>query len=288
MSLFDEIKKFDLREVFQLNAKSIIQDSMIDGMPYVIIDNVLKNPDALLDFLKCFPADSYTTDCHKVYEEGVRDVKGLENPYLYQRPAGLQQRILSEILVDISFNYYKFLVEQDFIPPHEAMYDDNFNPTYVVNELSGFQHNTQLHYPNMLSIGGNNTPTVDRYEYMFKLFLTDGVDNGNINFYKIKYKNRYFSDINEIMNTANDEEKQELSQILNGATTGTEIKPYNLRVDENVFEKYHTIEYKFNRLVLHPGSYFYGVDYNAVTEKNCRYILESGYSDFSKLNSPKE
>lgn len=280
---FTDFKRFNLVNIFKLNPKSIIRDSMVDGMSYVTIDNIFQDPENVIEFLKCFPADTYTDDVHEVYNNGVRSVNDLENKNLQMRPAGLQQKIMSEILVDISFNLYKFLVEQDFVTPHELMYEDYFSPFHAQRELSSFNFNTQLYYPGMLSIGGNNRPTVDRFEYMFKIFLSDNIEGGDVNFYKVNSCGKYWSSINDIMNSASDEEKEEISLKLNKSTSSTKIDIYKPECDESVFEKFHTIEYKFNRLILHPGAYFYNVDYDASKEINCRFSLESGFNDYSKL-----
>lgn len=280
---FTDFKQFNLVNVFRLNADATIQDSMIDGMPYVIIDDIFENPAGVIEFLKCFPADTYTSDVQSVYDDGVRSVDDLQDSNLQMRPAGLQQKIMSEIIIDLSFNLYKFLVEQDFIAPHELMYEDHFSPIHVQNELSAFNFNTQLYYPGMLSVGGNNNPTVDRFEYMFKIFLSDNIEGGDINFYKVNSCDKYWSSINQIMNESTDEEKYKISQDLNNATSGRDIDVYKPRCDETVFEKFHTIEHRFNRLILHPGAYFYSVDYDATKETNCRFSLETGFNDYSKM-----
>ena len=286
---FNEFKQFNLVDIFQLNANSQIQESMVDGMTYIIIDDAFKNPELLTDFLRSLPADTYTQDIHRVYDEGVRTVKDLSDSNNLQiRPPGLQQKVMSEILVDLAFNYYKFLVEQDFIPPHEYMYEDNFSPFDVQEELSGFNSNTQLYYPGMLSVGGNNTPTVDRFQYMFKAFLSDDIEGGEINYYKVKSCDKYWSSITEIMTKATNEEKELISHDLNKATSSESISPFVPVVDENVFEKMFSIEFKYNRLVLLPGDYFYDITYDSTKESNCRYTLETGYTDMVTHNKLKQ
>jgi hypothetical protein len=281
----DDIKQFNLIDVFKLNPKSIVQDTMVDGMSFAIIDDVFINPELVVDFLKCFPADSYVGDIEKIYDDGITNLNDLQDKNLYLRPAGLQQKIVGEITVDLAFNLYKFLVEQDFIPPHEAMYEDNFSPWHIQQELSAFNFNTQLYFPNMLSIGGNNKPTVDRFQYMYKIFLSDGVEDGSIDFYKVNSCGRLFTSMNEIMNHATDDEKSQLSTDLNNATYGEDIKIFKPEVDESVFVKFNTIEFKYNRLILHPGSYFYNVNYNSEKETSSRFSLETGYTDYS--NQPE-
>lgn len=289
---FDDFKQFNLVDIFQLNSNSKIQESMVEGMTYIIIDNAFKNPELLVDFLKSLPADTYTQDTHRVYDEGVKTVKDLsDSGNLQIRPPGLQQKVMSEALVDLSFNYYKFLVEQDFIPPHEYMYEDNFSPYDVQSELSGFTSNTQLYYPGMLSVGGNNTPTVDRFQYMFKAFLSDDIEQGEINYYKVNSCDKYWSSVTDIMNNASVQEKEIISSDLNNATSSEAISPFVPVVDKNIFEKIFSIEFKYNRLVLLPGDYFYDVAYDSTKETNCRFTLETGYTDMvthSKNEQSKE
>ncbi len=277
----NDIKQFNLVDVFKLNPKSIVQDSMIDGMSFAIIDDIFLNPEGVVDFLKCFPADSYVGDTQKIYNNGVRSLNDLEDKNLYLRPAGLQQKIVGEITVDLAFNLYKFLVEQDFIAPHESMYEDNFSPMHVHQELSSFNFNTQLYFPNMVSIAGNNKPTVDRYQYMYKIFLSDGLEDGNIDFYKVNSCGRLLTSMNEIMNHTTDDEKSQISTDLNNATGGEDIKIFKNECDESTFVKFNSIEFKYNRLILHPGSYFYNVNYDAAKETSCRFSLETGYNDYS-------
>ena len=59
----------------------------------------------------------------------------------------------------------------------------------------------------------------------------------------------------------------------------------------NIFEKIFSIEFKYNRLVLLPGDYFYDVAYDSTKETNCRFTLETGYTDMvthSKNEQSKE
>ena len=285
---FNDFKQFNLINIFQLHENALINDSMVDGMMYITIDDAFKDPELLVDFLKCLPADTYTGDIQKIYDEGVRKIEDLDNSNDLQiRPPGLQQKVMSEILIDLSFNYYRFLVEQDLIPPHENMYEDNFSPYMCQSELSGFTTNTQLYYPGMLSVGGNNNPTVDKFQYMFKALLSDDIEDGKINFYKLNCCGKYWSSITQIMNEATDEEKQVISKTLNEVTSGNEIAPFKPKVDD-VFEKFFSIEHKFNRLLVLPGDYFYDVQYDSTKETNCRFSLETGFTDMSSFERDKE
>lgn len=275
----NDIKQFNLVNTFKLNPDSVIDETMIDGMSFIVIDDAFLYPELVVDFLKCFPSDSYVKDIEKIYNDGVTNLNDLEDKNLYLRPPGYQQKIVGDITVDLAFNLYKFLMEQDYVPPHKDMFNDDFSPFDAQGELSSFNFNTQLYYPNMLSIAGNNTPTVDKFQYMFKIFLSDSFGGGNYNFYKVNSCGRLFTSLKEIMNETTEEERSQISTDLNNATCREDIKIFKPEVDESVFVKFHTIEFKYNRLVLNPSSYFYDIDYDAEKETSCRYSLEIGYTD---------
>jgi len=260
----DEIKKIDFTKLFEING-SEVQSQIYDNLNYITIDNFFKNPHDIVDVLKLFPINDKSKFYEKISE--LKKTKWLQQP-------GLQQFFPINYLESLSFTLYKLLAEYDYVP-----YDIENSGDYLRlgRQLSQFVYYSNIFYPGILKISNNNLPHFDQSQFAFNIFLSENVGGGT-SFYNLVYNNKRYASLNAVLSETDPAMKEGIKNELNKMNDTCEVAPYDAFEGNEMWEKYHTIEYKFNRLCLYKGNFWHNVYYDANTETNIRYSLSATYS----------
>lgn len=262
-----DFKQYCYKEVFEVSTGFEVQLEKIDSLSYIVIDDFFKNPYDVIESIKDYPVN----DREKFYA-GIIDT---ERELL--RPPGVQQFFPSQYLEGLSFIVYKLLTEYDYVP-----YDYESAGQYELlgRQLSQFIYYTNIFYPKMKNIQNNFLPHFDQSTFSFNIFLTNSDIKGGTSFYNLKHNDERYPNIDRILEIEEEQSRIEIRDKLNAMNKITDSSPeYYEPIEENdLFVKYHTIPYKFNRFVLYPGVNWHTADYNAAEETDLRYSIAGCYS----------
>ena len=131
----------------------------------------------------------------------------------------------------------------------------------------------------MANYDNNYMPHFDQSRFAFNIYLSEGIGGGT-SFYHLKHNGQEYSTINSIMKIEDYETKKEIQDKLNSMNVVSESDPkkYSSFEENDLFKKYHTIPYEYNKLVLYPGVHWHNVDYDSAKETNVRYSLAATYT----------
>lgn len=268
---YTEINNINFTELLEINLGFEVQSEKIEGLSYITIDNFFKNPHDIVEVLKKFPAN----DKSNFYE----NIKTTEAKY--NRPPGIQQLFPNSYLESLSFIVYKLMAEYDYVP-----YDIETSGDYFMlgKQLSQFIYYSNCLYPNMKQFEYNYLPHFDQSQFAFNIFLSEDVEGGTA-FYKLKHENKYYSTIGDIMDETDYDLKLGLQNKLNAMNAHDEnsgVTNYDYFDDDDLFEKYHLIDYQFNRFCLYKGSFWHSIYYNSSTATNARYSIAGAYTPITE------
>lgn len=260
-----EIKNIDFKKLLEINAGFEVQSQFDGDLSYITVDNFFKNPNDIVDVLKLFPANNKDAFYDKVHELGKEK---------YNKPAGIQQLLPSSYFESVSFILYKLLAEYDYVP-----YDIEQSGDYLLlgKQLNQFVYYTNIFYPGMTKVNNNNYPHFDQFNFAFNIFLSENVGGGTA-FYRLRHKDKVYNSINSIINERDYDTKLEIKDKLNSMNDEGEESDYDYFEGNDLFEKYHVIDYEFNRLCLYKGHFWHSVYYNSTEEINTRYSLSAAYT----------
>lgn len=267
--MIEFIKQYDIAEISAINSSMQIQEKNIDGLEYVIIDNFLKNPKDFIDFLKQFPAD-YT---YRLLEQHYES----KTSCAFIKPPGIQQLLPNSHFQFLSAEIYKILMETNFIPENNSRILKDVEKFSTI--VRSFVYYTNILFPNMVCNKNSELPHIDQFDYSFNIHLNEDV-GGGLSFYKLFVDNNYYSSVEDIVKLTDIEIKSSISDNLNIKCNATEdIIKYKQFNGDEMFIKYHTIPYKFNRLVLYKGSNWHNIEYDSEIETNIRYSLAGCFTE---------
>lgn len=260
----NEIKNIDFEKLFEING-SEVQSQVYDGLTYITIDNFFKNPHDIVDVLKLFPVNDKTKFFEKVSQ--LKKSKWLKQP-------GQQQFFPINYLESLSFTLYKLLAEYDYVP-----YDieNSANYSLLGKQLSQFVYYSNIFYPGMLKENNNNLPHFDQSQFAVNIFLSENVGGGTA-FYNLIHDNKRYPSLNSIIGETEQSNKEAIKNKLNAMNDVDETSPYDAFDGNDMWEKYHTIDYEFNRLCLYKGNFWHSVYYDSTKETNVRYSLSATYT----------
>lgn len=269
MIKLENIKQYNIKEILTINSDIEIQEKNIDGLNYVVIDNFLKNPNHFIDFLKQFPTDHTYCLLEQHYES--------KETCPFIKPPGIQQLLPNSYFEFLSVEIYKILVETNFIPENNA--ENTRNIQKLSKIIRSFVYYTNIFFPNMVCNKNSELPHIDQFDYSFNIHLNKDV-GGGLSFYKLFFADKYYSSVEDIMKLTDSEIKSSIADNLNVKCAITEdIIKYKQFDGDEMFVKYHTIPYKFNRLVLYKGSNWHNIEYNSQIETNIRYSLAGCFTE---------
>lgn len=269
-----KVNQYDLAKILEINEDYHIEEHYNEDLFYITIDNFFKNPDDLVDFLIKFPAD----DIEYRLNNNLFD---FENNY-YQCPPGIQQLIHPQYLNGLTKNLLEILCDCDYLPNTQNE-SNNINNEIYFNQIEKFSYYTNYISSESVSFRKNNLPHVDQSKFTFNFHLSKDVTSG-LNFYKLKVKEKRFSNIKSIMKESS-EEKNKISTLLNENLALTEknlkdtkVEQFKSITENDLFVAYEQCDFKFNRLVLYEGDYWHSISHDSNVEKNPRYSLVSTYN----------
>jgi hypothetical protein len=266
MSNINDFKGFDFDDAFQINGSLEVQSERYDDLTYITIDNFFKYPERVVDILKLFPIN----DRSKFYNHFSGKSRLI-------RPAGDQQFLPNSYFQRLSYTLYKLLSEHDYVPYDFSMVEDF---SKLGDQLSQFVYYTNIFYPNMPNYDNNYLPHFDQSSFAFNIYLSEEDIGGGTSFYNLLNEEKKYPCINSITSIDDFDEKLTIQRNLNDMNTMNENSPKNyVSFEKNdLFEKYHTIPFEFNKLVLYAGHYWHNADYDSTKENNLRYSLCATYS----------
>ena len=263
----NDFKQYCYKEVFEISTGFEVQLEKIDSLSYIVIDDFFKNPSDVIESIKDYPIN----DREKFYN----GIEGSERELL--KPPGIQQFFPSQYVEGLSFVIYKLLAEYDYVP-----YDYESAGQYQLlgKQLSQFIYYTNIFYPKMKNIQNNFMPHFDQSTFAFNVYLTDSDIGGGTSFYNLKHDGMEYSNIDRILEIEDEGARIEIRDKLNDMNKITDSSPeyYEPIAENDLFVKYHTIPYKFNRFVLYPGVNWHTADYNSAKETELRYSIAGCYS----------
>lgn len=269
----DDIKQIDFSSAFEISTGFDVQVEKFNDLSYISVNNFFKNPQKVIDTLKLFPSNNRD----KFYENLKGKAKLL-------KPPGIQQFLPNNYFEGVSYILYKLLAEYDYVP-----YDFETTGDYAKlgSQITQFVYYTNIFYPKMPNYDNNYLPHFDQSRFAFNIYLSEDVGGGT-SFYNLVHDGVEYSNINAIMKIDDYDTKKEIQDKLNSMNTVTETDPqyYSSFEENNLFKKYHTIPYEYNKLVLYPGIHWHTADYDSATETNVRYSLASTYTP--SLESERE
>jgi hypothetical protein len=262
---YNEIKKIDFKKLLEVNLGFEVQSQKEEHLSYITVDNFFKNPNDIVDVLKLFPVNNKDLFYEKVKEMDKEK---------YTKPSGIQQLFPSSYFESISFVLYKLLAEYDYVP-----YDIENSGDYLLlgKQLNQFIYYSNIYYPGMLKENNNNYPHFDQFNFAFNIFLSENVGGGTA-FYKLKHNGKTYGSIDAIVSEEDYDTKVEIQQKLNDMNNTDETAPYDYFEGNDLFEKFHVIDYEFNKLTLYKGNNWHGVYYDSLNETNTRYSLSAAYT----------
>lgn len=264
-----EIKNIDFKKLLEVNSGFDVHTDNYQDLSYITIDNFFKNPHDIVDVLKLFPVNNK----NNFYEE----IKKLKK-HQYNKAPGIQQIFPSSYFESLSFILYKLLAEYDYVP-----YDIENSGDYLLlgKQLTQFVYYSNIFYPGILKENNNNLPHFDQFTFAFNIFLSENVTGGTA-FYNLIHNEKRYATIDSIVAEDDYDTKVQIQAALNSMNDGDEPTTYNYFENNDLFEKYHTIDYEFNRLCLYKGVYWHSVYYDAEQEKNLRYSLSTAYTPINE------
>jgi hypothetical protein len=262
-----DFKQYCYKEIFEVSTGFEVQLEKVGSLSYIVIDDFFKNPHDVVNSLKDYPINN-----RDKFFENIIDT---EHELL--KPPGLQQFFPSQYAEGLSFVVYKLLSEYDYIP-----YDYESAGQYHLlgRQISQFIYYTNIFYPKMKNIQNNFMPHFDQSTFAFNVYLSDADIQGGTSFYNLKHNGNEYSNIDRIMEIEEESDRVAIRDKLNSMNTIKKDSPefYEPIEEDDLFVKYHTIPYKFNRFVLYPGVNWHTVDYNAAKETDLRYSMSGIYS----------
>lgn len=241
----------EINEACEINPNLVIKKHKVEDLEYITIENFLKNPEKLKEFIKQFP----TVDR---YESINEDKEYIENHYNKSSKApGIQQSIPVRYLSDIS----------NFI--HHCMIDYNFcRYNYDVNLWDFY---TNFLDPNITSFSANHFPHVDPFTYASNIYLTEVEDTGT-QFFKYKIdENEYYNTNNLVRNPKHAKLMQELTENYREKYVD-KFNDWQIFTGCDFIEQYHFIPAKYNCVTIYKGCFWHAIKYNQ-NSNSIRYSL---------------
>lgn len=264
MFKLSEIKTYDLFDVFQINPDINIEEIKIEELNYVLIDNFFKKPELVIEFLKCFPVNNSYNYLEKLYEENQQS-KFTSQP-------GIQQLLPNALFEKLSGDFYKLLVDSNYIPENNL--EQFNNPDIFIKIIRSFSWHTNILFPDMVCNKNTNTPHVNQFEYFYTVSLTDNLSE--INFYKLIHDNKFYPNIKSIINIDNPNTKDEIAKKLNkNYMASNELIKFSVFEEDENFVNYHSVEQKFNQLLIFRGDNWHNLNY----KNNHHYSLDCCFTE---------
>jgi hypothetical protein len=269
-----KINQHDLSKILEVNENYQIEEHHNGNLFYITIDDFFKNPDDLVDFLVKFPADNF--------EDALNNNLFDFESNSYQSPPGIQQIIHPQYFQCFASTLLEILCDCNYLPNTENKSDD-LNDGIHFNQVRKFSYYTNCISSKSVSFRKNNLPHIDQSRFTFNFHLSKNVTSG-LNFYKLKLKEKRFSNIKSIMEESN-EEKNTIKNLLNDNLSLNEesakdhrVEPFKSIEENDLFVLYEQCDFKFNRLVLYESDYWHSINHDSTVESNPRYSLVSTYN----------
>lgn len=261
-----DFSELDFKYAFEINAEFDVFKDTKDDLTVITIDNFFKYPNDVLEALKQFPINNKD----KFYEELQSDRRILQ-------PPGKQQLLPSGYFEGVSYILHKLLVEHDFVP---FDFESSQQFDKLGAQLSQYVYYTNIFYPGMPNLNNSHNPHFDQSTFAYNIFLSDAEIGGGTSFYKLKHDGEEYSNIDDIMEIEDHDAKMDIRDKLNSMNITTDEDPENYIAPEetDLWKKYYTIPYEFNKLTLYKGTFWHTADYNSATETDLRYSLAAIYT----------
>lgn len=264
---FEDFNKWDFKYAFEINSEFDVYKDTREDVTVITVENFFKYPRDVVEALKSFPVN----DRDKFYEE-------VQSKQFILRPPGYQQILPASYFEGVSLILYKLLVEYDFVPND---YESSNEYDKLSEQISQYVYYTNIFYPGMKNVMNNFMPHFDQSAFAYNIFLSEEEVGGGTSFYNLKYKGEKYPTVNSLGSITEHDDRVELRDMLNAMHEMDDSSPENYSTvpkDNNLFEKYYTVPYEFNKLVLYKGSFWHNADYDASKESNLRYSLSATYT----------
>ena len=252
------IKSFSRSELDYLcdpNPDMEVEYCQVEKLKYIKIKNFLKHPIELRDFCMAFP----TEDTFKSITE---------NTYKEDRSAspGIQQMMDDRFVSKISETLHSIMFEKGMVK-----YD---------NDMLMWDYYTNMFYPKMQSVEGNQYPHIDPFSFASNIYLSEVNDcKSGTNFFKCVLKDpdgnedtfyNVFELKSPLRNTHDYLSVFENYRNVNKKTKNTTFKTFQ---GDEIYKKYHFIPAEFNSVSIYKGAYWHNIEYGAESSKQYRYSL---------------
>lgn len=245
LSDFKTYSKKELEYFTEFNEDYDLKFYEVEGLQYLKINNILKRPEELKQFLVQFPTEDRTKSI----------IEGGECNATSKAP-GFQQPIESRFLINLSKNLFSIIKQNSFCK--------------YSYEQSTWDYYTNCCYPNMLSYNMNYLPHVDQFSYACNIYLTD-VPNTGTSFFKYNSKNKtYYSSIDLLRNSEDVKEFGE-SYTKKGIKTG--LSKWVAFAGDDMFTRYHHVPAEYNSCSIYRGNRWHSIYYDAENSTDIRYSL---------------
>lgn len=252
-NILNEIPRYkssDLIKCMEINPDMEVSYNKVeDNFEYIKVNNFLKNPESLVEFLKHFPCEDRT----KTLEE-----ESGENLLTTSKAPGFQQQIpglfFKKTITPSFFNLLKHyeMVKYDIRRCKWAYY-------------------TNCCYPKMKSYNNNYYPHVDPFTYAFNLFLSPA-EYSSTDFFKLKISDNVYAYSVSQLGRFPEAQKEDIKR----RQEKNEIKEFStwkiFEGDEN-YIRYLSIPADYNSVTIYRGDRYHSLAYDAEKAETIRYSL---------------
>jgi|TARA_B100001996_G_scaffold166882_2_gene127201 hypothetical protein len=248
----------ELLELCEFNNINDIQitNTSIEGLKYLKIENIMKNPLDLRNFLLKYPTEDKNRSITE--GEGHSFSKDSKSP-------GIQQPIERQLLPSIGNHIYFLAKRLNFLK-------------YNKKDIT-WKYYTNAYYNGMTSWNKNYLPHVDPFSYAANIFLTHS-PNTSTSFYRVRDRvtNQYFYGASSICQNPETRERhkrnlQERYDFNDKMFCPCGRNPWVKYEGDDYYERYFHIPSTFNTLVMYMGRRWHTPCFDAVNEKKVRYSL---------------
>lgn len=226
---YNVIDEDTIQKVFEISESANEEIFIVEKakLKYGVIKNFYKDPEAVKDFLKNFP----------IVLNSVSNSPGIQ-VYFSQN--------FNNSLKHIFKYFHNILQQYEF--PHDKR---------EVYKLPVWETYLNMYWKSMNATRANMTPHVDEFNYGFNIWITKDIPSGT-DFYSYKWKNyKEVYTMNEFRNIDAGKFPMFMNSMCEQFHDNEEIEWDPKQLDENTWQKYHTIEPQYNSVTYYPGCYFH-------------------------------
>lgn len=268
----EDFSTYSTRDIMDICKFNPIEDIEVDvgsveGLRYFKAKNLLKDPLALREFVRQFPAENR----EKSSTEGM-SFSGSSSP-------GLQQPIERSFLKYMGYQIYTICRQFDFLK-------------YKAKDIN-WRYYTNYYYNGMTAFNRNYLPHVDPFSYAANIFLTDSGEHGTSFFkYVDPETNKSYYSMGDIMSSGDEisrryveviQEKYgyELADpehILNKKGYGlyqckNGVSPWIKYEGDDCYQRYYHLPSDYNSISMYRGNRWHSATFDAENSKTGRYSL---------------